>query len=158
MEMATVWMEWTAKFKCSCDPGFTGEICYTNIDECVGVNCFTGVWMALTASAVTVVLATQKHCVRLTLHDDCVRVNCNGNGECLGGMNSFICECSPGYTGSLCDMFIYSYVKASRSRHACTIAKCQRMAYIIITLTLLSHLSESTNLLSYSTSEIFSEQ
>ena len=26
-------------FNCSCDPGFTGELCQTNIDDCVGVNC-----------------------------------------------------------------------------------------------------------------------
>ena len=26
-------------FYCSCDPGFTGELCQTNVDECVGVNC-----------------------------------------------------------------------------------------------------------------------
>ena len=26
-------------FNCSCDPGFTGELCQTNTDECVGVNC-----------------------------------------------------------------------------------------------------------------------
>ena len=26
-------------FNCSCDPGFTGEVCQTNIDDCVGVRC-----------------------------------------------------------------------------------------------------------------------
>ena len=24
---------------CDCDPGFTGEFCQTNINDCVGVNC-----------------------------------------------------------------------------------------------------------------------
>ena len=26
-------------FNCRCDPGFTGEQCQTNIDDCVGVRC-----------------------------------------------------------------------------------------------------------------------
>ena len=26
-------------FNCGCDPGFTGEMCQTNIDDCVGVGC-----------------------------------------------------------------------------------------------------------------------
>ena len=26
-------------FNCSCEPGFTGELCQTNIDECIRVNC-----------------------------------------------------------------------------------------------------------------------
>ena len=26
-------------FNCSCDPGFTGELCKTIIDDCVGIGC-----------------------------------------------------------------------------------------------------------------------
>ena len=26
-------------FQCICEPGFTGELCQTNIDDCVEVNC-----------------------------------------------------------------------------------------------------------------------
>ena len=28
--------EGTLNFSCTCDPGFTGELCQTNIDDCVG--------------------------------------------------------------------------------------------------------------------------
>ena len=52
-------------FQCVCDPGFTGDLCQINIDDCVGVNC-------------------------------------TGNGQCVDGVNSFTCdECITGY-GSSC--------------------------------------------------------
>ena len=34
--------------------------------------------------------------------DDCIGVNCSGNGKCLDGVNSFTCECSSGFSGLLC--------------------------------------------------------
>ena len=34
--------------------------------------------------------------------DDCVVVNCNENGQCVDGNNSFSCTCDPGYTGEFC--------------------------------------------------------
>ena len=35
-------------FTCDCNPGYTGELCETDIDDCVGVNCIVemdGVWI-----------------------------------------------------------------------------------------------------------------
>ena len=32
-------MDGVNTFDCMCDPGYTGEVCQTNIDDCVGVNC-----------------------------------------------------------------------------------------------------------------------
>ena len=32
-------MDSMGTFDCACDPGFTDELCQTNIDDCVGVNC-----------------------------------------------------------------------------------------------------------------------
>ena len=34
--------------------------------------------------------------------DDCTRVNCSGNGQCADGINSFTCDCIPGFTGAEC--------------------------------------------------------
>ena len=35
--------------------------------------------------------------------DDCLGVNCSGNGVCLDDVDSFICQCETGYSGALCD-------------------------------------------------------
>ena len=35
--------------------------------------------------------------------DDCVGVNCSGNGQCVDEINSFSCNCNDSYTGPLCD-------------------------------------------------------
>ena len=38
--------------------------------------------------------------------DDCVGVNCSGNGWCVDGNNSISCTCNPGYTGDRCQINI----------------------------------------------------
>ena len=38
--------------------------------------------------------------------DDCVTVSCSGNGQCVDGVDSFICMCDPGFTGELCQINI----------------------------------------------------
>ena len=38
--------------------------------------------------------------------DDCLGVDCDGNGQCIDDVNSFTCLCNSGYTGTLCDVNI----------------------------------------------------
>ena len=34
--------------------------------------------------------------------DDCVSSPCQNGGACVDGVNSFTCNCKPGYTGPTC--------------------------------------------------------
>ena len=90
-------------FTCNCDPGFTGELCQTKINDCVGVDCSGN------GQCVDGVNAFTCNCVPgyigelcQTNIDDCVGVDCSRNGQCVDGVNSFTCECSTGFSGPQC--------------------------------------------------------
>ena len=36
--------------------------------------------------------------------DDCVGESCNGNGQCVDGIDSFSCNCNVSFTGPLCEI------------------------------------------------------
>ena len=38
--------------------------------------------------------------------NDCIGVNCSGNGECIDGVNAFNCNCFHGYSGNMCKVNI----------------------------------------------------
>ena len=93
-----------ATFTCSCDPGYTGQRCETNIDDCVNVNCsghgnctdrvngfdcdcFPGFTDAICQTDI----------------DECDGINCSGNSRCVDMVNMFLCDCEPGYTGADCE-------------------------------------------------------
>ena len=38
--------------------------------------------------------------------NDCIGVNCSGNGQCVDGVLSFTCDCDPGFTGQECEVSI----------------------------------------------------
>ena len=101
---------------CDCDPGFTGVLCETNIDDCMSVNCSGN------GQCVDGVLSYTCDCdpgftgaecdVNI---DDCVAVNCSGNGQCVDGVQAYVCECDPGFTGVECGINIDDCVGESCS-------------------------------------------
>ena len=94
---------------CTCEPGFTGEFCHINIDDCLEVNC-----------------SRNSHCVDGVNHYACVctpgytgencgvnidecetmNIDCSRKGRCLDGINTFTCNCDPGFTGEQCEVNI----------------------------------------------------
>ena len=89
-------------FECICKPGFTGELCQTNIDDCMGVNCGNGRCVdGVNSFQCTCDTGyTGEHCQ--TNINNCVGVNCSENGVCMDGVNNYTCQCTPGFSGPLC--------------------------------------------------------
>ena len=65
-----------------CDVDYTGDRCERSIVGCnpgfTGQSCETDI-------------------------DDCIGVDCNGNGQCIDGNNTYSCICNVNYTGEQCE-------------------------------------------------------
>ena len=92
---------------CDCNPGFAGEECETNIDDCIRVTCSGN------GQCVDGILSYTCDCnpgftgedCEVNI-DDCVGINCSGNGQCVDGVLSYTCNCNPGFTGDDCEVNI----------------------------------------------------
>ena len=78
-------------FSVRCGPMYYGQVCSVhcrNFQTCAqcGLSGFTG-----------------EFCQNI---DDCVGVTCSGNGRCVDGIDSFMCECDDNYTGDNCESII----------------------------------------------------
>jgi hypothetical protein len=91
--------------KCTCDLGFIGGRCQTNIDDCAGVNCSgNGLCVdginSFSCDCSAGFEGQLCNLQRLTSNNCSSSVNpCDGpNGPCEDGPNSinYTCQCSPG--------------------------------------------------------------
>uniref|UniRef100_A0A4W3IZN4 Crumbs cell polarity complex component 2 n=1 Tax=Callorhinchus milii TaxID=7868 RepID=A0A4W3IZN4_CALMI len=90
-------------FRCACSPGWEGQRCQININECASGPCLHG-------NCTDVVDGYQCTCYQGYMGtnceqdiDNCVGHLCQNGGSCIDGINSFFCTCPSNFTGQYCE-------------------------------------------------------
>ncbi|XP_041756688.1 protein crumbs homolog 1-like [Coregonus clupeaformis] len=87
---------------CSCAPGWEGQFCQRDTDECATGPCAHGTCTDLLADYQCVCQKGWggRDCDEEV--DDCLENSCLNGGSCLDGMGTYHCVCLPGYSGRRC--------------------------------------------------------
>lgn len=86
--------------QCICNPGWTGEFCDININDCSGHPCENGGICTdlIDGFSCTCDLGyTGKKCQHLI--DDCASEPCQNGASCIDMLDGFHCNCRPGFVG-----------------------------------------------------------
>ena len=94
-------------FNCTCPPGFLGPTCSEDIrDPCSEMPCQNGNCSKLSSTSyICVCDPDYTGMLECTLIDNCINVYC-GNGRCVDGVNSYMCDCDEGFEGPSCEVNI----------------------------------------------------
>uniref|UniRef100_A0A8C3NXE9 Protein crumbs homolog 2 n=1 Tax=Cyanoderma ruficeps TaxID=181631 RepID=A0A8C3NXE9_9PASS len=124
-----------AGFLCQCQPGFTGETCFTNIDECESQPCQNGGLCQDLANAFLCQCLPGYSGVECAVNiNECEESPCKNGAVCEDGIADYSCHCVPGQDGT-----VWGGKNCSVQLTGCHTHDCQNGALCIPTYRAESH-------------------
>ena len=87
-------------YKCTCNSGFTGVNCETNIDECASNPCLNGNCNNLIGAYNCSCFAGWTGINCNTNIDECLSNPCTNGATCVNGLARWTCTCPAGFMGT----------------------------------------------------------
>lgn len=89
-------------YSCDCAPGWQGENCQDDDDECISKPCIHGTCKNLPGEYLCQCNQGYqgRHCDEDV--DECQELHCENTGTCVNTMGGYTCICPPAYSGPLC--------------------------------------------------------
>ncbi|CAF3578872.1 unnamed protein product [Adineta steineri] len=93
-------------YTCQCLPGFTGQMCEINVDDCISQPCKHGRCLDNINGFYCQCYQGYDGGLCDNAIDQCKKLPCQNNGTCQSLMNSYQCHCLSGFYGKNCEEII----------------------------------------------------